>query len=110
MAFHVGLPLKGRGHTDLPATVRSVTRAACAGADVPAFWRALGFLPRYQLAKLGQAFAVPLAGHDIHVREGGFRSRESGGEFGADSYHRLVGSQRRVRLYQSNPALGCRCW
>ena len=88
VAFHVGLPLKGRGHTDLPATVRSVTRAACAGADVPAAWRALGFLPRYQLAKLGQAFAVPLAGHDIHVS--GARGEGPGGQRCAAFFRTLL--------------------
>lgn len=51
----------------LPATVRNVTQARCAGPDVPAFWRGLGFEPRYQHYKRGHTFDVRRGSHAVQV-------------------------------------------
>jgi hypothetical protein len=66
-ALQFSLHLRGKQHAALPATVRHVTRTQCTGEDVPAFWRALGFTPRYQLLRRGQTFLVPLAGQELEV-------------------------------------------
>lgn len=61
------LHLRGKQHAALPATVRHVTRAQCAGDNVPSFWEALGFSPRYQLLRRGHFFLVPLCGQEVQV-------------------------------------------
>ena len=66
-ALQFSLHLRGKQHAALPATVRHVTRTQCTGEDVPAFWRALGFTPRYQLLRRVQTFLVPLAGQEVEV-------------------------------------------
>lgn len=67
MALQFSLHLRGKQHAALPAVVRHVTRAQCTGEDVPAFWHALGFTPRFQLLRRGHRFTVPLAGQELEV-------------------------------------------
>lgn len=61
------LNLRGKQYAALAATVRHVTRTRCAGGDVPAFWRSLGFTPRFQLLRRGSRFCVPLGGQEVEV-------------------------------------------
>lgn len=61
------LQLRGKQHAALPAAVRHVTRASCAGSDVPAVWRSLGFAPKFRLLRRGQRWLVPLAGQEVEV-------------------------------------------
>lgn len=55
---HEGLPFRGKGMAEAPATVRAVAQSACAGADVPGFWAALGFARSYSLIKTGHCFGA----------------------------------------------------
>lgn len=66
-ALQFSLHLRGKQHAALPATVRHVTRTQCSGGDVPAFWQALGFAPRYQLLRRGHRVSVQLEGHEVEV-------------------------------------------
>lgn len=61
------LQLRGKQHAALPAAVRHVTRATCAGTDVPAFWRSLGFAPKFRLLRRGQRWLVPLGDLEVEV-------------------------------------------
>ena len=61
------LHMRGKQYAGLAATVRHVTRTSCAGGDVPAFWCALGFAPRFQLLRRGSRFWVPLGGQEVEV-------------------------------------------
>lgn len=61
------LNLRGKQYAALAATVRHVTRTRCTGGDVPAFWRSLGFAPRFQLLRRGSRFWVPLGGQEVEV-------------------------------------------
>lgn len=64
---HQGMPLRGKGLADLPATVRVVTDSSCVGADVLGFWTALGFQRRYSMIKQGFCIDCHLDGQDVHV-------------------------------------------
>lgn len=61
------LNLRGKQYAALAATVRHVTRTRCTGGDVPAFWRSLGFTPRFQLLRRGSRFWLPLGGQEVEV-------------------------------------------
>lgn len=61
------LHMRGKQYAGLAATVRHVTRTSCAGGDVPAFWRALGFATRFQLLRRGSRFWVLLGGQEVEV-------------------------------------------
>jgi hypothetical protein len=70
----------------MPASVRTLTAAPCAGPDVPGFWSALGFAPQYELRKDGRTADVRCGGHTLHVVVSrllrGGRGGEGGGEGG----------------------------
>ena len=51
----------------LPATVRTVTKAYCAGPDVPNFYMGLGFNLQYQHFKKGFAFDVQRGTWAVHI-------------------------------------------
>ncbi|PRW58601.1 mediator of RNA polymerase II transcription subunit 18 isoform X1 [Chlorella sorokiniana] len=61
------LNLRGKQYAALAATVRHATRTRCTGDNVPAFWRSLGFAPRFQLLRRGSRFWVPLGGQEVEV-------------------------------------------
>ncbi len=58
---HEGLPLRGRGAADLPATVRSVTVAECSGQDLQAFWEGFGFKVVHELVQQGHRYVLQQA-------------------------------------------------
>ena len=64
---HEGLPLRGRGVAELPAAVRTVTVAHCDGADVLAFWQAMGFWLDHEMIQEGHRFALETT-HQLQVR------------------------------------------
>lgn len=64
---HEGMPLRGKGLADLPATVRAVNESSCVGADVLGFWTALGFQQRFSMIKQGFCVDCHLDGQDVHV-------------------------------------------
>ena len=66
-ALQFSLHLRGKQNKELPAVVRHVTRAACTGESVPAFWQALGFAPRYALLRRGTRYALTLGGQELDV-------------------------------------------
>ena len=53
---HEGLAARGKGISDLPATLRVVNESACEGCDVLGFWRALGFEHAYSMIKEGSLY------------------------------------------------------
>lgn len=55
---HEGLPLRGKGAADLPATVRAVTLAQCSGKDVLAFWQAMGFQLGHEMLQEGHLYVL----------------------------------------------------
>jgi len=69
---------------NLPATVRTVTHAACSGPDVPSFWKTLGFTTIYELAKQGYTFDVRRGAWTVHVLV--CRLLRSGSEGGEDLF------------------------
>ncbi|PSC73640.1 mediator of RNA polymerase II transcription subunit 18 isoform X1 [Micractinium conductrix] len=66
-ALQFSLHLRGKQNKELPAVVRHVTRAACTGESMPAFWQALGFAPRYALLRRGTRYALTLGGQELDV-------------------------------------------
>lgn len=67
MVCHEGIPVRGKGFTDLPALVRSRTAATCAGAGSILFWTSLGFAVKYELVQEGQEFLICYGDHEITV-------------------------------------------
>ena len=68
MACQYGRPAWGDlALAQLPATVRTVMQAGCAGPDVPAFWAGLGFVPQYELMKQGHVAEVRRGEWTVHV-------------------------------------------
>lgn len=62
-----GLPMRGRGVSDLAATVRSVTLVYCNGSDVPKFWHGMGFSTSHEVLQDGHVFTLCLNGMRIKV-------------------------------------------
>jgi hypothetical protein len=64
---HEGLPSRGKGISELPATLRAVTDSACEGCDVLGFWRALGFVHAYSLIREGARYRCWVEGQALRV-------------------------------------------
>jgi hypothetical protein len=66
-AEQFSLHLRGKQYAALPVLLRHVTRTCCSGDNVPAFWQALGFAPRFQLLRRGRRFLVPGEAGEVEV-------------------------------------------
>eukprot|EP00884_Botryococcus_braunii_P003476 jgi/Botrbrau1/13129/Bobra.0187s0084.1 len=65
---HEGLPVRGKGLAELPASVRSVVEVGFSGGDVRLFWGGLGFFLNHELVKKGFSWSVPWGSHTLQVR------------------------------------------
>ena len=64
---HEGIPVRGKGYAELPALVRSHTRASLHGAHSLSFWTHLGFSVSYELEVKGSCFLVCHDAHELQV-------------------------------------------
>ncbi|KAK9837449.1 hypothetical protein WJX81_003604 [Elliptochloris bilobata] len=65
---HEGAALRGKGVAELPASVRAVAEASCAGHAPLAFWGALGFVERFGFAREGRRYELEHGGLALQAR------------------------------------------
>ncbi|KAL3149132.1 hypothetical protein ABBQ32_001970 [Trebouxia sp. C0010 RCD-2024] len=64
---HDGIPVKGKGYAELPAVVRTRTKADVHGNHSLSFWIHLGFSVIYELRRKGFSYSVYHDGFELQV-------------------------------------------
>lgn len=67
MVRHEGLPVRGKGVTELPASVRSVAETALSVGDARLFWQGLGFQVHLEMVRTGCSWSLCWASHSLQV-------------------------------------------
>lgn len=67
---HDGIPVKGKGYAELPAVVRTRTKADVHGNHSLSFWIHLGFSVIYELRRKGFSYSVYHDGFELQVHPG----------------------------------------